>query len=88
MYDPNLVVSDNATVFLGAEHDPQPDLCLRLSEDGQTDVNVDGYLVGPPEMTVEIAGSSASYDFGEKRDAVPLRFSDTLTERFNRTGGR
>lgn len=68
IHDPNLVVSDNATVFLGSEHEPQPDLCLRLSEGGTTHLNEDGYLVGPPEMIVEIAGSSASYDFGEKRD--------------------
>ncbi|MGB7329368.1 MAG: Uma2 family endonuclease, partial [Rubripirellula sp.] len=37
-------------------------------DDGQTRFDDDGYIVGPPEMIVEIAGSSASYDFGEKRD--------------------
>lgn len=67
MSDPDWVVSDNATILLDLDNDPQPDLCL-YREGGQTRVNENGYLVGPPELIVEIAGSSASYDFGEKRD--------------------
>jgi Uma2 family endonuclease len=62
----NLTVSDNATIRLNSENDPQPDLCMYLTG-GQTRLD-DGFIVGPPEMIVEIAGSSASYDFGEKRD--------------------
>ncbi|WDQ17909.1 Uma2 family endonuclease [Rhodopirellula sp. P2] len=68
MHAPNLVVSDNATVFLGSDHEPQPDLCMRQQVGGSTHLNHEGYLVGPPELIVEIAGSSASYDFGEKRE--------------------
>ncbi len=67
MHDPELILSDNATIRLNADNDPQPDLCL-LREHGQTRFDDEGYIVGPPEMIVEIAGSSASYDFGEKRD--------------------
>jgi len=67
-HDPNLIVSDNATIYPGADHEPQPDLCLRLQEGVQAQLNQDGYLVGPPELIIEIAGSSGSYDFGEKRD--------------------
>lgn len=64
---PSLTVSDNATIRLDAKNDPQPDLCM-IRHGGQTHYDENGYLVGPPEMIVEIAGSSASYDFGEKRD--------------------
>lgn len=67
MHDPTLVGSDNATIRLNADNDPQPDLCL-LRVEGQTRFDDEGYIIGPPEMIVEIAGSSASYDFGEKRD--------------------
>ena len=67
MHDPKLIGSDNATIRLNTDNDPQPDLCL-LRLQGQTRFDDDGYIVGAPEMIVEIAGSSASYDFGEKRD--------------------
>ncbi|MFG0255799.1 MAG: Uma2 family endonuclease [Rhodopirellula sp. JB053] len=67
MKSPELVTSDNSTVLLNSDNDPQPDLCM-YRVGGQTQVNDEGYLVGPPELIVEIAGSSASYDFGEKRD--------------------
>jgi Uma2 family endonuclease len=61
------IVSDNATIRLDRDNDPQPDLCLRL-KDGSARLDEQGYLVGPPEMVVEIAGSSASHDLTEKRD--------------------
>jgi hypothetical protein len=67
MHDQTLVGSDNATIRLDADNDPQPDLCL-LRVEGQTRFDDEGYIIGPPEMVVEMAGSSASYDFGEKRD--------------------
>jgi len=67
MNAPGLIVSDNATIRMNADNDPQPDLCL-LRNHGQTRFDDEGYIIGPPEMIVEIAGSSASYDFGEKRD--------------------
>lgn len=55
----------NGTVFLDDENDPQPDACL-YRVDGSTSL-CDGYLVGLTELIVEVAGSSASYDLGEKR---------------------
>jgi hypothetical protein len=67
MHDPTLIGSDNATIRLNTDNDPQPDLCL-LRVNGQTHFDDEGYIIGAPEMIVEIAGSSASYDFGEKRD--------------------
>ncbi len=67
MHDPEVLAAHDATVFLNADNDPQPDLCL-LRKAGRTRFDVEGYIIGPPELIVEIAGSSASYDFGEKRD--------------------
>ncbi|QDV40707.1 hypothetical protein Enr13x_05430 [Stieleria neptunia] len=61
----SLILSDNPTVRLDANNDPQPDLCLRR-ENGNTHL-VNGYIHGPPELIVEIASSSASYDLGEKK---------------------
>ncbi|TWU04600.1 Uma2 family endonuclease [Stieleria varia] len=62
----DLRVFDNATTRLDENNDPQPDLVL-MRTGGQAQL-VDDYIVGSPEMIIEIAGSSASYDFGEKRD--------------------
>lgn len=67
MHHPTLIGSDNATIRLNNDNDPQPDLCL-LRAGGQTHFDDDGFIVGAPEMIIEIAGSSASYDFSEKRD--------------------
>jgi len=67
MHDPTLIGSDNSTIRMNADNDPQPDLCL-LRINGQTRFDDEGYIVGAPELIVEIAGSSASYDFSEKRD--------------------
>jgi Uma2 family endonuclease len=67
MHHPTLIGLDNATIRLNADNDPQPDLCL-LRVNGQTHFDDDGFIIGAPEMIVEIAGSSASYDFSEKRD--------------------
>jgi Uma2 family endonuclease len=63
----DVIVSDNATIRLNADNDPQPDLCL-LRVNGQTHFDAEGYIIGAPELIVEIVGSSASYDFSEKRD--------------------
>ena len=58
----------NATVILDAENTVQPDALLRWLPEhgGLTRVNEDGYLVGPPELIVEVAASSASIDLRDK----------------------
>ncbi len=75
---PGVVGSDNVTVRLDLENEPQPDVSLRLEPrlGGQTHINKDGYLEGPPELIVEISASSASYDLHDKqrvyaRNGVP-----------------
>jgi Uma2 family endonuclease len=63
--------NDNATLLLDLENEPQPDiiLCLDPSYGGQTYVTADDYLEGTPELIVEIAASSASYDLNPKKRA-------------------
>ena len=62
----------NATAILDSENTPQPDAFLRLLEEygGRTRVNQKNILVGPPELTVEIAASSVSIDLGAKKRAA------------------
>lgn len=61
-------LNDNATVRLDIDNEVQPDGLLRLDEirGGNCRVTSDDYLVGPPELIVEIAGSSAAYDLHDK----------------------
>ncbi len=65
---PGVEVADNATVRLDADNEPQPDALLRLDESagGRSRVSDDDYLEGAPELIVEIAASSASYDLYDK----------------------
>jgi Uma2 family endonuclease len=55
-------------VRLDLENAPQPDALLRLEEtaNGASRIGVDGYVEGPPELIVEIAASSVSYDLHDK----------------------
>lgn len=61
---PDVDLGDNATVRLDADNEPQPDALLRLdpSVGGKSRISDDDYVVGAPELIVEIAASSASYD--------------------------
>jgi Uma2 family endonuclease len=60
---------DNTTNILGHNSEPQPDACLLINvpELGQTR-NQDDYIVGPPELIVEVAASSEAIDLHRKRD--------------------
>jgi len=66
---PGLRGSDNATLRLDLKNEPQPDALLRLSPalGGGAYIGEDGYLEGRPELVVEIAASSASYDLNRKK---------------------
>jgi Uma2 family endonuclease len=63
---PGVGLADNATVLIDADNEPQPDALLRIEVGGQSRINQDDYLEGAPELIVEIAASSASYDLHEK----------------------
>lgn len=67
---PATQVADNATVLLGDEGEPQPDLFVRILPEfgGQSRTTDDDYVAGAPEFIVEIAGSSRSIDLHAKYD--------------------
>lgn len=66
---PNLELLDNASVRLDTDNEPQPDACLRIEEaaGGRSRITEDDYVEGPPELIVEIAASTASYDLHDKK---------------------
>ncbi|HWE03682.1 MAG TPA: Uma2 family endonuclease [Tepidisphaeraceae bacterium] len=63
--------ADNSTTTLDLDNDPQPDVSLRIvdSYGGREKLGPTGSIVGAPEMIVEIAASSFSYDMGAKMNA-------------------
>ena len=63
--------SDNATLRLDFENEPQPDALLFLPPEygGTAWVGQDGYLEGTPELILEVSASSASYDLNQKKRA-------------------
>jgi len=67
---PGVEAADNATVLLGAQAEPQPDLLLRILPEygGRTDHDEKDYIVGPPELVIEIAHSRRSIDLHTKYD--------------------
>jgi Uma2 family endonuclease len=67
---PDVEVADDATVKLDEDSEVQPDAVLlrHPGTGGQTRIE-DDYLVGAPELVVEVAASSASYDLHDKRRA-------------------
>ncbi|MFN0072455.1 MAG: Uma2 family endonuclease [Chloroflexota bacterium] len=66
---PELRLHDNVTVILDVDNEVQPDACLWRQEPGGPRLNDDGYIEGPPQLVVEIAVSSASYDLHDKLGA-------------------
>jgi Uma2 family endonuclease len=67
---PGVEASENTTVLLGDEGEPQPDLLLRIRPDfgGQSRTTDDSYIAGPPELVAEIAHSSRAIDLHAKRE--------------------
>ncbi len=95
---PGVQTSDNATVRLDWDNEPQPDASLRiLPEFGGQSRNEDGYVALAPEWVGEIAGSSASYDLHDKleayrrngvREYFVWRTEDAALDWFIHRGGR
>ncbi len=64
---PGVDVSDNATVRLDLENEPQPDALLRILPNwGGQSRDEDSYVAAAPELIAEVAASSASYDLHDK----------------------
>ncbi len=68
-HTPGVQFGDNVTVRLDDENEPQPDVLLfvRPEHGGQVQLSDDDYVVGGPELVVEVAASSVSIDLHEKR---------------------
>jgi Uma2 family endonuclease len=68
MLTDGLDLLDNVTYIANDEYEPQPDAVLRIDENcgGSSWINENDYLEGAPELVVEIASSTASYDLHDK----------------------
>jgi Uma2 family endonuclease len=66
---PGIRGADNTTLRLRLNNRPQPDACLLIdpSFGGLVQI-VDRYIVGGPELTAEVSGTSESLDLGDKFD--------------------
>ncbi|MBI4747240.1 MAG: Uma2 family endonuclease [Acidobacteria bacterium] len=65
---PGVEIADNASVRLDPDNEVQPDALLFLSSDfgGRVKISQDDYLEGAPELILEVAASSVSYDLHDK----------------------
>lgn len=65
---PGLDAADNTTVRFDDDNEPQPDLLLAIqsASGGQSHLDEDGYIAGPPELVAEVATSRVSYDMHAK----------------------
>jgi len=94
---PGVEGSDNATVRLDLDNEPQPDLLLRLTSSGQSQVEADGFIDGAPELVAEVASSSTAYDLHQKlevyrrhgaREYIVWRTRDNAVDWFILRDGR
>jgi len=94
----NVAVSDNGTVRLSGDIEVQPDALLRLLPEsgGQAVVDDDGFVVGAPELVVEVAYSSAPRDLNAKkrtyeragvREYIVWRLEDAVIDWFALSDG-
>ena len=65
---PGVLLGDNATVYL-EESEVQPDALLFRDPPASRGARLtdDGYITGAPQLVVEVAASSVSYDLHDKR---------------------
>jgi Uma2 family endonuclease len=66
---PGVDLGIETTVFLDGDNEPQPDALLRIENGGNSRITDDDYVQGAPELIVEIAASTASYDLHDKKKA-------------------
>ena len=67
--DPNLKIGIEPTLRLDKDNEPQPDIVMFRADSGRTSITEDGYLIGSPELIIEISASTVSYDLHGKKDA-------------------
>ena len=96
---PGTTFADNSTVRLDLDNEPQPDALLMIDRDrgGSARVDEDGYIQGAPELVVEVASSSVSFDLHAKlsayrragvREYVVWRVLDGQIDWLEQDGGR
>lgn len=68
---PGVESAHNSTVRLDLANEPQPDAILLIEPQcgGQVRISDDDYVEEAPELVVEVASSSVSYDLGPKLEA-------------------
>lgn len=68
-FTPGLEIVDNTTFRFDDDNEPQPDVALFKSAraGGQARIDEDKYVAGGPELAVEVAASSVSYDAHVKK---------------------
>lgn len=71
-FTPSVQSGDNCTVILDSDNEPQPDALLRIKNGGQSIINQKGYVEGAPELIVEIAASTVSFDLHDKMEVYRL----------------
>ena len=66
---PGVEGGDGLTTILGHDSELQPDACLyvRPENGGRVRINEDGYTEGAPELIVEVASGTESYDLHSKK---------------------
>ena len=65
---PGLRGAINASTLLDDRAEPQPDVLVRIpAESGGSSRLENGFIVGPPELVVEIARASRATDLGSKK---------------------
>src|SRR3954454_11936302 len=67
--EPDLECMDSTTLLLDGEVEVQPDAMLWRPGPGGPYMNDRGFVVGAPQLVVEVSASSASYDLHEKKEA-------------------
>ncbi|MBI3272430.1 MAG: Uma2 family endonuclease [Planctomycetes bacterium] len=67
---PGVTWNLESTTILDDRSEPEPDLSLRILPEcgGNSRVSERGYLVGPPELVIEVAHSTVAIDLHAKKD--------------------
>jgi Uma2 family endonuclease len=70
---PGVEGAQNVTIILSDEDEPQPDGCMMLRPECGGKCRIEGgkikYIVGAPELMIEVAHSSVALDLSKKRPA-------------------
>ena len=70
--NPDVVMFDNATVYLEGHNEVQPDACLWQDGAESARLTDEGYILGGPQFVAEVAASSVGYDLHGKKEACRL----------------